>query len=93
VGEIAIWARPPGFKLKGAVGVSIPFGAEVPITGAWAEREIRTKNGILIAMCHTIDFQGRDFAALKGWLRKKPPKQDWQRLCNLTDLPREVAHV
>lgn len=26
-------------------------------------------------------------------LRKLPPKQDWKKLCNLTDVPREVSHV
>lgn len=26
-------------------------------------------------------------------IRKLPPPQDWVKLCNLTDLPREVEHV
>lgn len=27
------------------------------------------------------------------YLRKRRPPQDWVKLCNLTDLPREVTHV
>lgn len=26
-------------------------------------------------------------------LRKRRPPQDWMKLCNLTDIPREVTHV
>lgn len=93
VGEIAIWARPLGEGPKGRRGVTIPFGAEVTVVGAWMEREIRVADGILIAMCHEIEYGGHHWASLKGWLRKRPPKKDWKQLCSLTDLPREVTHV
>lgn len=36
---------------------------------------------------------GRKLYAAARCLRKRRPPQDWVKLCNLTDLPREVTHV
>ena len=36
---------------------------------------------------------GVELEVAESSLRKRRPPQDWVKLCNLTDLPREVFHV
>jgi hypothetical protein len=42
---------------------------------------------------YTVLWRGMHRAILPQYLRKRRPPQDWKRLCNLTDTPREVEHV
>jgi hypothetical protein len=90
MGEIAIFVRPG----------SPHYGAEVTIVGPL---EVRARIdgrdfGRHFDACYLIDgpfgptpFGQGQWSATPEWLRKRRPPQDWTKLCNLTDLPREVT--
>jgi len=92
MGELAIYIR---------VG-SRYFGDEVRIAGPLRCRRIfDSRDGRIIeADAYEIDaptsWIGGDpklpWCAEPHELRKRRPPQDWVKLCNLTDVPREVAH-
>jgi len=42
-------------------------------------------------MAYSIEVDGVEYYALPEQLRKRRPPQDWVKLCNLTDIPREVT--
>lgn len=81
VGEIAI------FKHDGMARYD---GQEVEVfsvTGCnGCGRSPHGRYGIRAQDGHRLCVDGRT-------LRKRRPPQDWVKLCNLTDVPREVAHV
>ena len=68
--------------VSGACG---SVGDEVEVRGSvndefWGFQWIIRGNGLEL-MCN------------RGSIRKRRPPQDWVKLCNLTDVPREVEHV
>lgn len=93
VGEIAIWARTLGSKeFSGTTGRSIRRGSEVTVVGPLMLRAVRLKTGVdFLNTYEIVDEDGYSWAAFPEWLKKRPPKQDWKTLCNLTDLPSEVT--
>lgn len=94
VGEIAVWIREGSPFWGERVRVCSPL---------WQSSHADGRTGIArLTWVHTIEWLDSDHGAPRYgscWaaepfnLRKLPPKQDWDRLCNLTDTPREVEHV
>jgi hypothetical protein len=80
VGEIAIFKSPYVPEHYGEEVVVFSVGG-CPNCGRdpVGRYEVRTQNG-------------RRFCAGAKALHKRRPPQDWVKLCNLTDIPREVAH-
>lgn len=88
IGEIAIYTR-PGSPYNGTevmiVGPLIPRVGNDHLTGTpYVEYD-----GYQIT---PNELPGR-YGAKPEWLRKRRPPQDWVKLCNLHDIPREVRHV
>lgn len=83
VGEIAMWA---GWR-KGdpaGSGPSTPRGSEVVIVAPLQSRYVKTAEGTKILDVYEVrNCDGKHVAALPHWLRKRPPKQDWVKLCQL----------
>jgi hypothetical protein len=91
VGEVATWVR------EGSPN----YGREVTIAGQleWVnafQPDGSREGGYryqIDAPWMPLAPHGEGWCAKPEWLRKRPPKQDWNSLCHLTDLPREVTHA
>lgn len=92
VGEVALYVRPG----------SPNYGRPLTITGPLQMRPIFDKGvGHRTAMTYQVEspFFGEcknptGWLAEPQWLRKLPPPQDWVKLCQLDNIPREVtSHV
>lgn len=88
IGEIAIYTR-PGSPYNGSevmvVGPLLPRVGDDLLTGnLYVEYD-----GYQITLNELPGIYG----ARPEWLRKRRPPQDWMKLCNLADVPREVEHV
>lgn len=72
------------------------LGTEVEIIGPLDTYPVRGRGSpqtYLRHGYHVIRSDGRS-AVYSPWnLRKRRPPQDWVKLCNLRDVPREVANV
>ena len=88
IGEIAVFCAHKFTPVR--------LGQEVEIIGAlkvrrtwWpvpGENEHRP-------LCYKVRFPDGLSSNLEPWqLRKRRPPQDWVKLCNLHDIPREVVH-
>lgn len=92
VGEIAIWVRPESRYYGERVRISRPLKAR-------RIHDCRRPGSSVVAPCYAIEWLESDhgtpehgqWLARPQHLRKLPPKQDWVKICSLTDLPREVT--
>ena len=82
VGEIAIIAAVDHPNVRGDW-----VGKEVEILGPL--EQFRGEASYRIS--HPLGRLANAYAAQRH-LRKRRPPQDWVKLCNLTDIPREVVH-
>lgn len=84
VGEIVVIqnASKPGFN-----------GMEVTITGGLGCRYMRHVGPVFCYELSFHDADGLPYLARPHQIRKRRPPQDWVKLCQLDDLPREVTHV
>jgi hypothetical protein len=87
VGEIAIAVSPNAHDELGV------HGTEVLIEGPLQQRTFTDGLVYWSYLTSSPAKPGWQLRAKPEWLRKRPPKQDWKSICNLTDTPREVEHV
>lgn len=91
VGEIAIWVGLKAGDPRG-YGPKTPCGTEVLIVQSLQSRYVRTANGIQILNVYEArTCDGITIAAFPHSLRKRRPPQDWVKLCELNDIPRDIA--
>ena len=87
VGEIAI-------LVNQAPWVTKPYysdGTEVSIVQGLSSHQLEDKRFPELR-CYVIATpDGCEWAAVPEMLRKRRPPQDWMKLCNLTNEPREVT--
>jgi hypothetical protein len=68
-----------------------PVGREVEILSPLRRCGCRPFCPLLV---HVIGYDdGGEVYAPPHCLRKRRPPQDWKKLCNLTDVPKELCHV
>lgn len=86
VGEVAIVHHP-----ENTLGYN---GEYVEITDLPQPADYVSSSGLLTrAGKYTVLFRGKHWSIWPKHLRKRRPPQDWVKLCNLNDIPREVEHV
>lgn len=97
IGEIAVYIGHNGDALKWSGSRKIPLGTEVEIISPYGIYPVRTDTGVVQAYryrCRVSD--GHIAMAKPEWLRKRRPPQDWVKLCQLDNLPRDIrepSHV
>lgn len=93
IGEIAILqngVKHPEFDGMEVEVVAIPQ----PFDQHWPGEPWYTGAGFYRVKLPFVRENGSPYLqSLPHQLRKRRPPQDWVKLCNLTDLPREVEHV
>lgn len=91
VGEIALWNRPSGEKIKGVLGIALPRGMEVTVTGKLMDRLCRSSEGTKVLRAYEIqDQQGRYWGALPHWLRKRHQPPDWLAIASKRTVPDNI---
>lgn len=88
VGEIAVIQHCQNFAEYEGVECEITDGLEPRM--CW--RGIKCDLALVNVYC-VLAADGKEFVLEPYQLRKRRPPQDWLKLCNLTDIPREVSHV